>query len=153
MRHLQVLGAVLLLTLAGCATGAPSASRAPTSPPAASPPAASLPAASPSPVATPVATPEVLCDATQFQPAPSLTCRPAIAVALAALAPTHPPIVREEFRYGGLCPPDAPCAPPLGDAGIVIFDFAGAPPVFVYVNAGAGGVDAASPPAPYPSGY
>ncbi|HEY5436315.1 MAG TPA: hypothetical protein VIK13_13855, partial [Candidatus Limnocylindrales bacterium] len=73
--------------------------------------------------------------------------------ALAVLTPAHPPIIREQFRWGGLCPPGAPCAPPLGNAGIVIFDFAGGPSVFVYVSAEAGGVVAAGPPAPYPSGY
>jgi hypothetical protein len=41
----------------------------------------------------------------------------------------------------------------MGDAGIVIIGFAGTPSVFVYVNAGADGVVAASSPAPYPSGY
>jgi len=89
----------------------------------------------------------------QFQPTPSLTCGPAVAAALAVLGPTHPPIIREEFRWGGLCPPGAPCAPPFGNAGIVIVDFASGPPVFVYVSAEAGGVVAASSPAPYPSGY
>ncbi len=105
----------------------------------------------PSPSA--VASPEVVCDGSQFQPPPSLTCGPAIAAALAALAPGHQPIIREEFRWGGLCPPGAPCAPPLGNAGIVIFDFANGPSVFVYVSAEAGRVAAASSPAPYPSGY
>ena len=42
---------------------------------------------------------------------------------------------------------------PLGNAGIVIFDFASGPSMFVYVSAVAGGVTAASSPAPYPSGY
>jgi hypothetical protein len=79
--------------------------------------------------------------------------RPALVAALAVLAPSHPPIIREEFRWGGLCPPDAPCALPLGDQGIVIIDFASGSPLFVYVNAGAGGVVVASSPAPYPSGY
>jgi hypothetical protein len=105
------------------------------------------------PVASAVASPEVACDSAQFQPTPSLTCGPAIAAALAVLAPAHPPIIREEFRWGGLCPPGAPCAPPLGDAGIVIVDFVSGPSVFVYVSVEAGGVVAASSPAPYPSGY
>jgi hypothetical protein len=69
------------------------------------------------------------------------------------LAPGHLPIVHEEFRWGGLCPPGAPCAPPLGDAGIVILDFAGGSSVFVYLSAEAGDVVAVSSPAPYPSGY
>jgi hypothetical protein len=103
--------------------------------------------------ASPVASPEVICDPSQLNPSPSLTCRPALVAALGVLAPAHPPIIREEFRWGGLCPPDAPCAPPLGDQGIVIFDFASGPPVFVYLSAGAGGVVVASSPAPYPSGY
>ena len=108
-----------------------------------------------SPLSSPsaVASPEVVCDGSQFQPPPSLTCGPAIAAALAVLAPAHPPIIREEFRWGSLCPPGAPCAPPLGDAGIVIVDFASGSSEFVYVSADAGGVVAASSPAPYPSGY
>jgi len=111
--------------------------------------------ASSSPLSSPsaVASPEVVCDTAQFQPPPSLTCGPAIAAALAVLAPAHPPIIREEFRWGGLCPPGAPCAPPLGNAGIVIFDFASGSSEFFYVSADAGGVVAASSPAPYPSGY
>ena len=108
---------------------------------------------SPRPSPSAVASPEVVCDAVQFQPTPSLTCGPAIAAALAVLGPGRPAIIREEFRWGGLCPPGAPCAPPLGNAGIVIVDFASGPPVFVYVSAEAGGVVAASSPAPYPSGY
>ena len=108
-----------------------------------------------SPLSSPsaAASPEVVCDGSQFQPPPSLTCGPAIAAALGMLAPAHPPILREEFRWGGLCPPGAPCAPPLGDAGIVIVDFVSGPSVFVYVSAEAGGVVVASSPAPYPSGY
>jgi hypothetical protein len=107
----------------------------------------------PSPSPSALASPEVVCDTAQFQPPPSLTCAPAIGAALAVLAQGHPPIIREEFRSGGLCPPGAPCAPPLGYAGIVFFDFASGPSVFVYVSAGVGGVVAASSPAPYPSGY
>jgi hypothetical protein len=110
------------------------------------------PSASP-PAPSALASPAVVCDTTQFQPTPSLTCGPAIAAALAVLAPAHPPISREEFRYGGLCPPDAPCAPPLGDTGIVIVTFASGPAVFVYVQAAAGGVVTVSSPAPYTSGY
>jgi len=115
--------------------------------------AASSPAGAPSPSPVAVASPESVCDTSQFTPTPSLTCRPAIAAALAALPASHAPIVREEFRWGGLCPPGAPCVPPLGNAGVVIFDFASGPSVFVYVSADAGGVVAASSPAPYPSGY
>ena len=106
-------------------------------------------ASSPAPSA--LASPAVVCDTTQFQPTPSLTCGPARRAR--RTRPAHPPISREEFRYGGLCPPDAPCAPPLGDAGIVIVTFASGPAVFVYVQAAAGGVVTVSSPAPYPSGY
>jgi hypothetical protein len=134
MRRLVISLAMVAIVVVGCAAS----SSAPSSPPL-----------SPSAVASP----EVVCDGAQFQPPPSLTCSPAIAAALAVLAPAHPPIIREEFRWGGLCPPGAPCAPPLGDAGIVIVDFMSGPPVFVYVNVEAGGVVAASTPAPYPSGY
>jgi hypothetical protein len=91
------------------------------------------------------------CLPTRLQRSPA--SRHALVAALAVLAPSHPPIIREEFRWGGLCPPDAPCALPLGDQGIVIIDFASGSPLFVYVNAGAGGVVVASSPAPYPSGY
>jgi hypothetical protein len=134
MRRFAISLALVALVVVGCAATASEPSS----------PLASVSA---------VASPEVVCDGSQFQPPPSLTCGPAIAAALAALAPTHPPIIREEFRWGGLCPPGAPCAPPLGDAGIVIVDFAGGPSVFVYVSAGAGGVVAAGSPAPYPSGH
>jgi len=99
-----------------------------------------------------IASPAVVCDTAQFQPPPTLTCGPAIGVALAALAPFHPPISREEFRWGGLCPPGAPCVPPLGNSGIVIIDFASGPSMFVYVTSTAGAITA-SAPAPYPSGY
>jgi hypothetical protein len=108
---------------------------------------------SPPPSPSSLASPEVVCDGSQFQPLPSLTCGPAIAAALRMLAPGHPAIIGEEFRWGGLCPPGAPCAPPLGNAGIVIVTFASGPSVFVYVSAGAGGVVTASSPARYPSGY
>jgi hypothetical protein len=103
--------------------------------------------------ASPVASPEVVCDTSQLNPSPSLTCSPAIAAAVAMLAPPHPPIVRAEFRWGGLCPPGAPCVAPRGDQGIVIIEVANGPPQFVYVSATAGGIVTASSPAPYPSGY
>jgi hypothetical protein len=103
--------------------------------------------------APPVPSPEVICDTSQLNPTPSLTCGPALAAALAIVAPTHPAIIGEEFRWGGLCPPGAPCVAPLGDQGIVIIDFAIGPPVFVYVSVAPGGVVVASSPAPYPSGY
>jgi hypothetical protein len=133
-RPLVILALVATLA-AGCA--APSPTSSPSSP--------SSPA--------PIPSPQVVCDASQFQPPPTLTCGPAIAAAIAALPADHPPVVREEFRWGGLCPPGAPCAPPLGDAGIVIFDFASGPSTFVYVSADAGRVVARGSPAPYPSGY
>ena len=100
-----------------------------------------------------IASPEVVCDSSQYEPTPSLTCAPAIAAALAMLHPGHPPIIREEFRWGGLCPADAPCALSLGNTGIVIVTFTSEPAVFIYVSAEAGGVVATSSPAPYPSGY
>jgi hypothetical protein len=134
MRRLWISLATVATVAAGCAA----TSSAPSSP-------------LPSPSA--LASPEVVCDTAQFRPTPSLTCGPAIAAALAVLAPAHAPIIREEFRWGGLCPPGAPCAPPLGGAGIIIVDFASGPSVFVYVSAESGGVLAASSPAPYPSGY
>ena len=134
MRRLLITLATASVMLAGCVGTASAPSLSPASPSAA-------------------ASPTVVCDTAQFQPPPNLTCGPAIAAALAALGPAHPPIIREEFRWGGLCPPGAPCAPPLGDAGIVIVDFVSGPSVFVYVSADAGRVVAASSPAPYPSGY
>jgi hypothetical protein len=103
--------------------------------------------------ASPVGSTDLICDTSQLNPTPSLTCRPALVAALAVLAQARPPIIREEFRWGGLCPPGAPCAPPLGDQGIVIIDFASGQPEFVYVSTAPGGVVAASSPAPYPSGY
>lgn len=141
---MKVLAVAMLCTmLAGCA--APLSSSTVSAGPAK--------ASSTTPPTPATASAEVVCDTSQFQPPPSLTCGPAITAAQAVLRPSHAPITRAEFRWGGLCPPGAPCAPPLGDAGIVIFDFAAGPPVFVYVSAGPDGVVAASPPAPYPSGY
>jgi len=139
MARLLIGFATVAAVVAGCGAGSPA-------------PSSSLPAHSA------VASPAVVCDSAQFQPTPRLTCGPAVAAALAVLPPAHPPIVREEFRWGGLCPPGAPCVPPLGDAGIVIVSFASGPAVFVYVHAEGGGVAAgsvvaASSPAPYPSGY
>lgn len=103
--------------------------------------------------ASPVAPPEVVCDTSQLNPTPSLSCGTAIAAATAMLAPNHPAIERAEFRWGGLCPPGAPCVPPRGDQGIVIFSFTRDPSSFVYVTAAPGGAVTASSPAPYPSGY
>ena len=111
---------------------------------------AAPPSDAPSPSA--VASPAVVCDGSRFQPPPTLTCGPAILAAEAALGRAHPGIVREEFRWGDLCPPDAPCVPPTGSAGVVIFDFATGQPLFVYLSAEAGGVVASSP-APHPAGY
>jgi hypothetical protein len=133
MRRLVVLVALLATLITACVGSAPSLS--------------------PLTSASPAASPDVVCDTSHLNPSPSLTCGPAIAAALAALTLAHPTIIREEFRWGGLCPPGAPCVAPLGDRGIVIFDFGSGPPVFVYVSAGAGGVVAAGSPAPYPSGY
>ena len=99
------------------------------------------------------ASPPVVCDTAQFEPPPTLTCGPAITAALAVLAAGHAPIVSEEFRWGGLCPPGAPCAPPMPDAGIVIVDFSTGSPVYVQVTANPPGVVIATAPAPYPSGY
>jgi hypothetical protein len=130
----RILPAIFALAAAGCSA---TVSALPASPAASSV----------------VGVPQVICDTAQFQPSPSLTCRPAITAALAALGPGHPAIVSEEFRWGGLCPPGAPCAPPLGNAGIVIIAFAGGPSQFVYVDADSSGGVRASSPAPYPSGY
>jgi hypothetical protein len=132
MRRFAISLAMAAIVVAGCSTSS-------------STPSSSAPST--------VASPDVVCDGSHFQPPPSLTCGPAIAAALDVLAPGHLPIVHEEFRWGGLCPPGAPCAPPLGDAGIVILDFAGGSSVFVYLSAEAGDVVAVSSPAPYPSGY
>jgi hypothetical protein len=134
MRRPVISIAMVVAVVAGCAATAVAPSSSLTSPSA-------------------VASPEVVCDMAQFRPTPSLTCGPAIAAALAVLGPAHARIIREEFRWGGLCPPGAPCAPPLGTAGIVVVDFTSGPSVFVYVSAEAGGAVTASSPAPYPSGY
>ena len=110
-------------------------------------------AAAASPSALPLASPAAICDQTQFAPPPTLSCTSALAAAAAALPAGHSAITGQQFRYGGLCPPGAPCVPPTGDQGIVIFDFASGPPQVVYVSAGAGGAVAVGTPAPYPSGY
>jgi len=109
-------------------------------------------AASTAPSALPSAAVTTVCDRAQFVPSPTLTCAPALAAAAAALPAGHPPIARQEFRRGGLCPPGAPCVPPRGDQGIVIFDLASGPPLVLYVTAGASGAAAVGTPLPYPSG-
>lgn len=129
MKKLWTCPAIVAIVVAGCAS----------------------PGSGPPPTA--VASPEVVCESATWQPTASLTCGPAIAAALAVLPASHAAIIREEFRWGGLCPPGVPCAPPMGDAGIVIIGYAGTPAVFVYVDAVSGGAVAASSPAPYPSGY
>ena len=110
-------------------------------------------ASSPLETLSAAASPSVVCDTAKFEPPPALTCGPAITAALVVLAAGHPPIVSEEFRWGGLCPPGAPCAPPMPDAGIVIVDFSTGSPVYVQVTANSPGVVIATAPAPYPSGY
>ncbi len=110
-------------------------------------------AASAAPSSAPSAAVTTVCDPAQFAPPPTLACGPALAAAAAALPAEHAPIARQEFRWGGLCPPGAPCVPPTGDQGIVIFDFASGPPLVVYVTPGASGAVAVGSPAPYPSGY
>jgi hypothetical protein len=126
-----ILVAIVAIACSGCAAAASTAPSAPATASAAG----------------------VVCDQAQFAPPPTLTCAPAVAAAVAALPAAHPPIIRQEFRWGGLCAPGASCAPPLGDQGIVIFDFASGPSLVVYVSAGNGGAVASGSPAPYPSGY
>src|ERR1035437_9300719 len=72
-----------------------------------------------SPLSSPsaAASPEVVCDGSQFQPPPSLTCGPAIAAALGMLALGHPPIIREEFRWVAYVHPAHPALPHLGTPG------------------------------------
>jgi hypothetical protein len=143
LRLVALIGLMLLVAACSAESGAiPSGSNPP-------------PTATPSRllVTSPVPVPEVVCDTSLLNPSPSLTCGPALAAALTMLGPVHRAIVREEFRWGGLCPPGAPCVAPLGDQGIVIIDFATGPPLFVYVSSAPSGAVVASSPAPYPSGY
>jgi hypothetical protein len=86
MRRPVISIAMVVAVVAGCAATAVAPSSSLTSPSA-------------------VASPEVVCDMAQFRPTPSLTCGPAIAAALPVLGPAHARIIREEFRWGGLCPP------------------------------------------------
>ncbi len=155
MKIRAILLALLATLLAACASGAAASPAQPTGSPAQSTgsPAGAASRAPGSSSNSPSASPGVVCDGAQLQPPPTLACGAAIAAAAAALPPGHAPIVRLEFRRGGLCPPGAPCVPPMPDAGIVIVDLATGPPVFVYVSADAAGSVTASAPAPYPSGY
>ena len=130
MRSFLVVMTILAIACSGCAS-----------------------AASTAPSVLPSASAATVCDQAQFAPPPTLACAPAVVAAAAALPAGHAPITRQEFRWGGLCPPGSPCVPPSGDQGIVIFDFASGPPLVVYVTAAAGGASAVGTPAPYPSGY
>ncbi len=140
----MVVSVALALMIAGCASPAGS-SAGPSDGSWAGPSASPAPSAGPSPA--------IVCDTAQFQPAPPLTCRPAIGAAVALLAGGHPAIVSEEFRWGGLCPPGAPCVPPMPDAGIVIIGFAGGSSVYILVNAATSGSLTTTAAEPYPSGY
>lgn len=87
------------------------------------------------------------CDTTQFGQAPILTCKTAVEAAVESLT-SRPAVQALSFQYGSLCPPNARCAPPNGDAGTVIITFADATQVSVYVSVN--GELTVEPPQEYP---
>jgi hypothetical protein len=97
--------------------------------------------------------PEVLptptCDPTEFGQPPALTCEVAVRAAVAALPEQHRRIVAVEFRYGGLCPPNARCLFTGSDHGTVIVTFAGGQQISIQVAVQEGRL-VTEPPAEYP---
>jgi hypothetical protein len=92
--------------------------------------------------------PRPTCDPTQLGGAPTLTCEAAVSAAVASL-PSHGPITALDFMYGSLCPPNARCMPPPGDAGTVIVTFGDGTRRSVYVWL-EGGQLRTDPPTAYP---
>jgi hypothetical protein len=88
------------------------------------------------------------CEAMEFQAEPVLSCEAAVDAAVESLT-SSPAIQALSFQYGSLCPPNARCAGPTGNAGTVIITFVDATQVSVYVSADAGQL-AVEPPQPYP---
>jgi hypothetical protein len=95
-----------------------------------------------------VPAPQPECDASQFQAPPMLTCEVAVNAALDSLS-SHPPVTAVEFVYGSICPPNARCMPPDGNAGTVIVTFGDASQQSVYVHLD-GGRLVVDPPVTYP---
>jgi hypothetical protein len=91
------------------------------------------------------------CDTAQFAPPAALSCQAAVDGALDSL-PSHGPITALQFLYGSLCPPNARCAPPEGDAGTVIVTFGDRTQQSVYVRL-EGGRLVTEPPVPYPPSW
>lgn len=61
-----------------------------------------FPSASP----TPIRAAAIECDQTRFSPPATVVCDEAIAAALAALPPSHSPILKAAFTYHLPCPPN-----------------------------------------------
>lgn len=92
--------------------------------------------------------PAPTCDTAQFAHPATLTCEVAVDAALDSLS-SHPPLTAVEFVYGSICPPNARCMPPDGNAGTVIVTFGDASQQSVYVHLD-GGRLVVDPPVPYP---
>ena len=126
MRLNLVLGMVLgMLVVAGCGSEQPISSRAPNGP--------------------------CVLDDINAAKAPFLECVDAIAMAERRLGGIHWPITSVTFGRSLPCPPNARCAAPGLNLGIVIFRFWFGDPVMVVVTRDDAGVLAAADPEPVPS--
>jgi hypothetical protein len=88
------------------------------------------------------------CSAAEGHPEPILSCEVAVQAAVESLT-SSPRIQALSFQFGGLCPPNARCAFPTGNAGTVIITFADATQVSVYISVDAGQLTV-EPPQAYP---
>ena len=88
------------------------------------------------------------CEAAEFGQAPILTCETAVEAAVESLT-SSPAIQALAFQYGSICPPNARCAGPTGNAGTVIITFVDATQVSIYVSVEAGQLTV-EPPQAYP---
>ena len=140
MRLAGLAFAIATLVLACAAPPQPSpASLAPASPPASVDPA--------SPTTSPAVAPTIGCVGRSSRPV-ALACDEAVEAALAALKPSHEPILNATFVYRLPCPVNARCAATLPTTGFVILTSA-AGSELVRVDQGPTGVISATGPTPY----
>jgi len=91
-------------------------------------------ACGPTPSPEPAPQPVIRCDQAPLTPVATMTCAEALDAALGSLGAVHPPIATITFAYGEPCPPNARCLFVGPWVSFVVFEFAGARPVFVSVT-------------------
>lgn len=90
------------------------------------------------------------CSTEGWDPQPALTCDAAIAAARTQLATTAG-VSSLRVEFGGICPPNARCAPPEGTTAAVIATLANGAEVYILVSIGEDGQVRAEAPAPMPT--